>query len=107
MNVAPLKKAIHDKAKALEIDVITLNFSGGSDEGYLEVELEPKHDHNFANEIEEWAWSVYDYSGAGDGSDYGDTITYDLENKEVTTSECYMVREDNENDPEELEIAEE
>ncbi|NBW85150.1 MAG: hypothetical protein EBR50_07575 [Proteobacteria bacterium] len=106
MNAAPLKKEIYDKAKALEIDTIILNFSGGSDEGYLEVELEPNHDCDFANEIEEWAWSVYSYSGAGDGSDYGDTIKYDLENNEVTTSEYYMVREDNENDPEELEIAE-
>ena len=106
MNAAPLKKEIYDKAKALEIDAIILNFSGGSDEGYLEVELEPKYDQEFVNEIEDWAWSVYSYSGAGDGSDYGDIIKYDLENNEVSTSEYYMVREDNDNEPEELEIAE-
>jgi sugar phosphate isomerase/epimerase len=98
MEAKPLSKIIHAKAKELGVEMIVLQFSGGSDEGYLNVDLigkdssEYRYDEkakNFAQEIEEWAWEVYDYSGAGDGSNYGDNITYDLENNEVRTDEWY------------------
>ncbi len=95
MNAEPLSKVIYEKAKSLGYNQISLRFSGGNDEGYLYVELEPDiaqiDNYDFIKEIEDWAWKVYDYSGAGDGSDYGDTITYDLENGKVSTQEWYHV----------------
>jgi hypothetical protein len=34
---------------------------------------------------------VYEYSGAGDGTDYGDNITYNLVEGKVTTQEwCHV-----------------
>lgn len=102
----PLPKKLYDRAKQLGLVEIILEFSGGSDEGYLTVltgenppQAPEKHynDPNlkaFHQEVEDWAWSVYDYSGTGDGSDYGDDITYDLEHDKVTYSEWCMVRED-------------
>jgi uncharacterized protein involved in high-affinity Fe2+ transport len=91
MKAEPLKKEIYNKAKELGIENIILRFSGGSDEGYLDIELMPyeKHNQEFANEIEEWAWEVYSYSGAGEGNDYGDNIEYDLKAGKVSTSEWY------------------
>jgi hypothetical protein len=107
MNPEPLPRTLYDKAKKLKLANIILEFSGGSDEGYLSVCLTPSNHpddepnpaldaeiDSFSDEVEEWAWSVYDYSGAGDGSDYGDDITYDLVEGKVTYSEWAMVRED-------------
>jgi hypothetical protein len=92
MNIKPLSKEIYNKAKELGIERIILRFSGGNDEGYLDVETEPKFNQDFASEIEDWVWEVYDYSGAGDGSDYGDDVIYDLKSGKVSTSEWYMSR---------------
>lgn len=94
MNIKPLSKEIYNKAKELGVEQIVLRFSGGSDEGYLDVELceADKVDDSFFKEVEDWAWEVYNYSGAGDGSDYGDDVTYDLKNGKASTSEWYMSR---------------
>ena len=81
-SIQPLPARIVAKAKQLKIEIITLNFSGGSDEGCLNVDVDSSQDtvapQDFINEIENWAWEAYSYSGAGEGSDYGDDITYDL-----------------------------
>lgn len=85
----PLKKEIFDKARELGITEIRLGFQGGSDEGYVYVNCvrpdafvtHPAGNgefYKFEQEIEEWVWQVYDYSGAGDGRDYGDDITYKI-----------------------------
>jgi hypothetical protein len=110
MTAQPLKKAIYDKAKELGIEKIHLNFSGGNDEGYLNVHCEPyKYEteyHDFNNEIEEWAWNVYSYSGAGVGNDYGDDICYNLLTGRVTTSEWFTSRQEGDCDNDKLEIEE-
>ena len=100
MNIQPIKKELYEQAKKLEIKEVILQFSGGSDEGFLDIEFNPDQYGEEAKKlayrelykgIEEWVWDVYDYSGAGDGTPYGDTITYSLENDEVTTNEWYTV----------------
>jgi hypothetical protein len=126
--IQPLPIGIVAKATELNIGKIILNFAGGSDEGYLEVDYEFKDlpqgvsNYQMANSLEtdvqvqidqflqgidEWAWDAIGYSGAGDGSEYGDDIVYDLVEKTVTHSEWYMVREDNEHAPVDLELYEE
>lgn len=110
MNAEPLNKDIYNKAIAIGVNWIVLSFSGGSDEGYLNVTLEPwdnnkRDDYNaLSAEVENWAWDVYSYSGAGEGLDYGDDITYDLVNKKVSTSEWYTARQDGDSDSGDLEI---
>lgn len=104
MEAVPLSKKIHDKAKSLGVTSITLGFQGGNDEGCLDVSCmidgneltreQKKKLSEFESEVENWAWSVYAYSGAGDGNDYGDDITYDLENNKVVTKEWFMERTD-------------
>ena len=79
----PLKKEIFDKARELGITQIQLEFQGGSDEGWVHVNCihpEGNESYKFEQEIETWVWQVYDYGGAGDGTDYGDDIKYDIEN---------------------------
>ena len=107
MNAEPISKELYNKLTAAGITSVTLNFSGGNDEGYLDVIIEPHRDpsdddvRNLIKEIEDWAWGVYSYSGAGEGIDYGDNIEYDLVNKKVKTSEWYTERtygDDNEGD---------
>ena len=77
-----LSKSIFAQAKELNVKKICLAFSGGSDEGYLDVHLDLDDDQKqvtpLINLIEEWAWETYRYNGAGDGTDYGDDIVYDL-----------------------------
>lgn len=77
MKIEPLSRRIYDRCKAEGVKTITLNFSGGSDEGYLDVQCNPSN--GMEDEIEDWAWGAYSYSGAGDGTDYGDDIEYNLE----------------------------
>ena len=105
MEAQPLSKNIYNKAKKLGVEQIVLEFSGGSDEGYLHVGLAPEQNNNFAQEIEDWAWEVYSYSGAGDGSNYGDNITYDLVKGEVSTEEWYDAPSYTNYEPTKLEVS--
>lgn len=104
MNAKPLSKAIYDKAKSLGITKIELNFSGGNDEGYLSIETSPEYNSDFKSEIKNWVWSVYDYSGAGDGTSYGDNVIYDLETGKVTTDEWYHVVQNEVGEVTEIEV---
>ena len=112
MNAEPISKELYNKLIAEGINEVQLSFSGGSDEGYLDVIIEPHLDpsdeavRNFIKEIEEWAWSAYSYSGAGEGIDYGDEIVYDLKNKKVRTSEWCYERTERDLDDTDLEIEE-
>lgn len=100
MNIEPITKSLFDKLTANGFTSVKLCFSGGSDEGYLDVYLGPDADYqnegvrNLVNEVERWAWDTYSYSGAGEGSDYGDTIEYDLVNRKATAKEWFMERSD-------------
>ena len=94
MNIEPIPYEIIDKAKKAGVHTITLNFSGGSDEGYLDITLNEGGlaDDSLESEIEEWAWEVYEYSGAGDGNEYGDEIVYDLISMKATITDWHMSR---------------
>jgi hypothetical protein len=104
-----LPKAIFNRAVELGVKSITLNFRGGNDEGYLDVFIVEKKDqkqlkpaerkegiYGLEMEIQKWADDAYDYSGAGDGTEYGDDVTYDLENMKASTSSWCMERVDGE-----------
>jgi hypothetical protein len=115
MEAEPLSKAIYNKAKELGVEQIILQFTGGNDEGCLNVELvgkdssEYRYDEkakDFYQEIEDWAWGVYSYSGAGDGSNYGDNIIYDLVKGEVSTDEWCEVPQHDYSQPTKLELEE-
>ena len=90
MQMQPLTKEIHARALELGVQKIYLSFSGGSDEGYLDVNCTPCNDenktdvYNFCQQIEEWAWDNYSYNGAGDGTDYGDEVIYHLDENKVS-----------------------
>jgi len=96
MEIKPLSKKIYDTALNLKVEMIRLRFSGGSDEGYLDIELDgaPYNDEltQFEFDVEKWAWDVYSYNGAGEGTDYGDSITYDLNNKTAYTEDWWYER---------------
>lgn len=98
-EIVALPKSIYNKAIELKIGKIILHWSGGSDVGYLNISLygkdgvHPKNadnksteDYTFSDEIESWAEDAYDYSGAGDGTDYGDDVTYDIDKKTISIS---------------------
>lgn len=112
MNAEPISKELFDKLTAAGITEVKLSFSGGSDEGYLDVTTYPRLDTDDRNashlidEVERWAWNTYSYSGAGEGIDYGDDIVYDLVNKKVKLSEWCYERTERDCDDVELEIAE-
>ena len=90
MQAQPLSKAIYNKAKELGVNTISLEFSGGNDEGHLHVGTDTDN-YDFEKLVEDWAWKAYDYSGAGDGNDYGDNVVYDLKEGKVSTSEWFHV----------------
>ena len=103
LNPKPLPKRLFDAAKERGATSIQIDFQGGSDEGYCYVNINYRSSadkemfsdcKDLEGEIEDWALDAYHYSGAGDGSDYGDDITYDLEHNVVSVSEWYMSRQD-------------
>lgn len=113
MKIEPLSKELNEILTKCEVESFVLKFSGGSDEGYLYVivnrnpessPLEKKYDGKLEEIIKEWAWENYEYSGAGDGSDYGDDITYDLKNKTVSCQEWEMVERYHEETMNDLQI---
>jgi len=112
MNIEPLEKKIFDKALANGVSKIILSFSGGPNEGYLDITLEPLSTSRtlvdeLTVEIEKWVCYAYNgYSGvvAGEANDYGDEIVYDLVNKKCSAKEWCMVRETKEFDEVPLEV---
>jgi len=99
-SIQPLPARIVARAKNLKIEIIKLNFSGGNDEGYLNVDVDSSQEmvasQDFLNEIEKWAWDAYSYNGAGEGNDYGDDITYDLKAGTASCQYWYTDRCDGE-----------
>ena len=100
-NAIKIPPAFLSRARKLDIGKITLEFSGGSDEGYLDVFFETrstkKSKENEAEsrrilraDLDAWASQAYGYNGAGDGSRYGDTYVYDLVNNTVTQHEWWQ-----------------
>lgn len=108
-TIQPLNKDIYDRAVKLGVKTITLNFSGGHDEGYLDVTVDAE-DRNkdviqLESDVETWAWDVYSYNGAGCGNDYGDDIEYDIAAGTATTSNWYTDRIEGDTTQTKLEIA--
>jgi hypothetical protein len=106
----PLPRKLVEKAKEQGVVKIKVCWSGGDDQGYCDVNVEyteervkelgegcwPKEHHELEREFEEWAEESFDYSGAGDGSAYGDDLVYDLEKNTVQCSDWSMVRQEGE-----------
>ncbi len=94
MNIEPLPTTIRNRAIALGITAIHLHFNGGNDEGNLDIQFKGGDSRELEQAVDDWVWKTYDYSGAGDGTDYGDDITYDLETMRVTQNSWCMERKD-------------
>lgn len=98
MTPQPLPMKFMTRALSLGVSGIKLNFSGGSDEGHLNIDFmnsEGQYIYTYSdgkeglsdleNEIDDWVWNTYHYNGAGDGRGYGDIIRYNLKEGTVTT----------------------
>lgn len=107
-EIAPITKSLYRKLIDAGVTAFTLKFSGGDDQGYLTVHMEKDsgyfYDEPLDEIIQDWAWSAYSYSGAGDGSEYGDTYTYNLKTGEVTHDSWHTVREYDKGDKVKMEI---
>ena len=107
----PLNKNLYKDCISLGVEGFTVHLEGGSDEAYVTVYLAlgntPRTDaHNqLENALEEWVWDVFGYSGAGDGTSYGDDYVYNLLDKKVIHSEWWTSREEGPETEEELELS--
>ena len=96
----PLPLKFMTRALTANVELIIINWSGGSDEGHLNVELVDNDNRLLTSwiqtenrpvvraliaDIEEWCYYTMDYGGAGDGSNYGDIIRYNLTEGTVST----------------------
>lgn len=115
-----LTKELFNRCKKLDVIGFTLSFEGGSDEGYLEVDLRitekrlngkaswsfiqnsPEHS-KLADDLYNWADRTYRYNGAGDGNRYGDRYDYDLVNKTVSHQEWWTAYQEGGVDTDSLE----
>mgnify|MGYP001175743900 FL=1 len=103
-----LTQELYKRLTDAGVEQFQVRWSGGSDEGYLDVEItkatkaerlgcdtlhgECKRGHEQA--IADWADKAWSYSGAGDGHDYGDDYTYDLKKKTVEHCSWEYTREE-------------
>jgi hypothetical protein len=97
-----IPKELLSALKERGITSFELRFQGGSDEGYLEVSLTPE-DRALETQVEDWADSAFCYSGAGDGTDYGDNYVYDLVNMTIQHTEWHHEPTYDEHSPEPFE----
>ena len=73
MNAEPISKKLFDNLIAAGITEVKLSFSGGNDEGYLDVSVWPRRDpgdddvRNLIKEIEDWAWQSNSKKAADSG----------------------------------------
>lgn len=109
MNITALPKKLYDRATQLGVTSITLQFSGGSDEGHLDVQIDSPLDDDEAlsalgSDVEDWADTAYSYNGAGDGDAYGDNVTYDLVEMEARWDAWQMQVTEGGSDSQALEI---
>lgn len=94
MKTVPISNSLYDDLVKNKVTEFTLHFNGVSDEARLYVDYKGNEDEELYNpiikRIEDWVWSVYDYSKAGDDFDeIGNVITYDLKNKKIISQEWY------------------
>ena len=95
----PLPLKFMTRALTADVELIIINWSGGSDEGHLSVNVEDWNGKSLSlwgtdldpllrallSDIEEWCYDAMDYGGAGDGNSYGDIIRYNLKEGTVST----------------------
>lgn len=104
LNIAILPKRFYDTAVSLGVVRIELNFSGGSDEGYRDIELIDREGNSpgglaynkLVEAVDAWADDYYSYSGAGDGMPYGDSVIYDFVNCRVIVNSWFSVHSNSE-----------
>lgn len=96
-----LPKELLTRLEKAGVKKFTLQFQGGSDEGYLEIRDNTEGVEGYKSipdevyeDVQEWAYKTIGYSGAGDGHEYGDNFTYDLVEQTVTHDEWYMEQAD-------------
>jgi len=107
INIVKMPKELFDSCVEAGVEKVILEFEGGNDEGHLYVSFEGEFtSEDLEFKVVEWANEAYSYSGAGDGTSYGDNITYDLVNKKVSHQEWYHSVEYNEPSDMELELGE-
>jgi len=119
MDTMPLRRDLYTRAIEIGVRTIRVNMEGGSDESYYDVRCDfpgrytdPSDEQRRAiNKLEEdivdWAYGAYGFNGAGDGSRYGDTITYNLVDNTVTNLEWAYVYQENDQGTTELAVTEE
>ena len=117
----PISRSLVERLKEANVAVLKLHFSGGHDESYLSastytskgVALMERAEIYYGNEpgtlegdISEWAWGAFSYSGAGEGKDYGDDYTYNLDTGTVQHTYWQDEPEHTEYKPQKLEYRE-
>lgn len=87
MDIAPLPKKIIDLALITGVKRIVLEFSVEDEILYLNLVFD-KYDSVFYKEVQNWASLFYsDAVMKGSGTQYGETIDYNLENGAVISQE--------------------
>lgn len=112
-EIPPIPKELFDLCVEETVDRVILSWEGGSDEGYLQVDIWLVGENDYGdhwerpdtkkaalrvleNKIEDWVGSCIEYNGAGEGSPYGHELTIDITNGKATLDEWWNERvEDN------------
>lgn len=100
MSAEAMSKKLYEELVAAGATQVTLGFSGGSDEGFLNISIDYKDTSkvpdavsmDLEKKVEDWAWTAYRYNGTGDGSEYGDNYIYNLVDGTVEHSSWYTER---------------
>jgi len=119
----PLTRELLNYLKEHGVIKFTISYSGGSDEGYYYGDINEHDDilldgkphadltkaavQKAGEMIDRWAdYPGGYYNGAGDGTDYGDDFTYDLEKGTVEHTEWYHAPQEIKHQPTRIETEE-
>lgn len=69
------------KLKENNVDKLTVTLTGGNDEAIVDCDFQPwpkAYTSEIETLIDDWIYSSFNFSGAGDGTEYGTHYVYDL-----------------------------
>lgn len=114
-----MSRELLEEAKRLGIETISVDLSGGSDEAFVDVsfdagstddkEIERARsalEESVREVVEDTVCDKYGFSGAGEGTDYGDEYEYHINSGTITKREWSYRRVDEEEEKIEMSVRE-
>lgn len=112
MSEYTIPASLFNQLKQNKVDRLTINLTGGDDEGILNIEFQPWPEGDLVGWhleriVTDWVYNNFEFSGAGDGTPYGTDYVYDLNKGTFTSQEWAMIVDSKDENEHKFEVVEE